>query len=561
MSARTRRLAIAAGIVLAVAAAFGRAASYDFIELDDRGYVADNAIVQKGLTGEGIGWALTSFERANWHPLTWISLMLDRSIGGPGPSTFHVANVVYHAAAAVLLFLLLVRLTAQEGRSAAASLLFAIHPLRVESVVWIAERKDVLSQALGFAALYAWVLWVEKPSRARYVTALGLFAAGLMAKPMLVTLPVLMVLLDRWPLDRFDVRRSVREKLPFFALSALSAIVTLVAQSRAGAVSGLEVVPLPTRLANACVSTIDYLVLTLWPHGLANPYPYDLSRLTLPRVAASALAIAALTALAAGAWRTKPHWSVGWGWYLATLLPVVGIIQVGPQSMADRYTYLPLVGPVVALVWELGDRLARPAAIALAATVVAAFSVLTVRQASLWRDTTTLFEHTISVTGPSAVAHHALGRSLYRQGRFEDSVAELHRSLEIWDRYTQAWVALGESLIKLGRTGEAIEAYQRAVSYGERDPELRAKLSAALTSEGTRRLRGGDLAGAEVELRRAVQASPDDAAAHGALGVVLARAGKLDEAEHEFADAVRLDPENTGFAGNLERIRTMRRGG
>jgi protein O-mannosyl-transferase len=559
MSVGTRRLLIALGLVIVVSGVFGRAAGYDFVELDDHGYVVDNAMVQHGLSGEGVAWAFTTFRQANWHPLTWISLMADASIGGGGPRAFHIGNVVYHAAATVLLFLLLARLTACGGAAAAVALLFALHPLRVESVVWIAERKDVLSQMFAFATLIAWVSWVEKPSPARYTAAAGLYVAGLMAKPMLVTLPLVMLLLDRWPLNRFELARSVREKLPFFALAAASSIVTFFAQSRGGAVSGFATFSLPTRLANACVTTVDYLAMTVWPRGLATPYPYELARLAPARVAACALLIVGLTALAVRAWTTRPHWAVGWGWYLATLAPVIGIVQVGSQSMADRYTYLPLVGPIVALVWELHERLPRAAAIGLLAAVVAPLAFATAAQAALWRDSKTLFSHTIAVTGPNPTAHHALGLALYREGRVEDAIAELRKALEISDRYADAAAALGEASLRAGRNDEALDAYRLAVRDGVRDPAVRAKFAAALSAEGTRRMRAGDPAGAEAALREAVEVLPGDAVAHATLGVALARAGKLDEAERELAAAVSLDPANGGYAANLQRIRQMRK--
>jgi Flp pilus assembly protein TadD len=560
MSRGARRLLIAVGLAVAVFGVFGRAAGYGFIELDDHGYVVDNAMVQRGVSAEGIAWAFTTFRQANWHPLTWISLMVDASIGGGGASAFHVGSIVDHAAATVLLFLLLERLTGCAGRSAAVALLFAIHPLRVESVVWIAERKDVLSQALGFAALYAWVFWIEKPTKARYAAALGFFAAGLLAKPMLVTLPVLMLLLDRWPLERFDLARGLREKLPFFALSLASSVVTLLAQSRGGAVSGLTIFPASTRLANACVTVVDYLVMTVWPHALATPYPYDLARLAPARALACALVIGVVTALAVRAWRAHPHWSVGWGWYLVALTPVIGVVQVGSQPMADRYTYLPLVGPVLALVWELGARLSRPVSVALATVVVAVLAFATTAQAAYWRDSTTLFTHTIAVTGPNAVAHHALGSSLYREGRLDEAIAELRSAVAASDRYSDAWTVLGEALLKAGRNGEALDAYRHAVEDGARDPAVRAKLTAALSAEGARLLRAGDVGGAEGVLREALNGSPENAAAHATLGVVLARSGRLEEAEREFEEAVRRDPSNAGFAGNLERVRKLRRG-
>jgi Flp pilus assembly protein TadD len=311
-------------------------------------------------------------------------------------------------------------------------------------------------------------------------------------------------------------------------------------------------------LANACVALVDYLVMTVWPRALANPYPYDLTRLTPARVVACALLLAAATLLAARTWKSRPHWAVGWGWYLATLLPVIGIVQVGSQAMADRYTYLPLVGPVLAVVWELNGRLARPVAFALATVAVSMLAYLTAAQASLWRDSKTLFAHTIAVTGPNAVAHHALGLALFREGRLPESMAELKTALTITERYADAWTALGEALSRSGRAGEALDAYRNAVADGARDPAVREKLVAALTAEGTRRMRAGDSAGAERALREAVAVSPESATGHATLGVVLARAGRLDEAEREFAEAVRLDPANAGFAGNLERVRAMR---
>jgi protein O-mannosyl-transferase len=566
LSARVRNLLVVAGLVLAVAVVFGRAAGFDFIELDDRSYVVDNPNVRGGLSAGGVVWAFTTFQQANWHPLTWISLQADAALGGGGPKAFHVSNVALHAAAAAFLFLALQAMTGRTGRSAAAALLFAIHPLRAESVVWIAERKDVLSQALGFAALYAWAGWLARPSTARYAATVGLFAAALCAKPMWVTFPVLLLLLDRWPADRFDLVRGVREKLPFFAMSAVSAVVTFAAQSKGGAVGDLTIFPLSTRLANACVVSVEYLVKTLWPRQLANPYPYDLARLTAPRVALCAGILVAITILAARAWKTRPHLAVGWGWYLVTLLPVVGIVQVGSQAMADRYTYLPLVGPVIALVWEVGDRVRAlagrrapvVAGVLLAATVGPA-AVATTAQVAFWRDTETLFRHTIAVTGPNAPAHHAVGLALFRQGRNDEAILELRAALSISERYPEAWTALGETLMAAGRMDEAIAAYERAIALRAADPAIRVKLVAALNASAMRALKGEDVAGAEASLRKGIALSPDDATTHATLGVLLARSGRLDEAEREFAEAVRLDPASEGFRSNLERIRRMRK--
>lgn len=566
MSARARTLLIAAGLALAVVAVYGRAVGFGFVELDDRSYVVDNPHVTGGLSLENAAWAFTTFRQANWHPMTWLSLQADASIGGGGAAVFHASNVALHAAATVFLFLAFAAMTGCPGRSAAAALLFAIHPLRAESVVWIAERKDVLSQALGSAALWTWAGWVRRPSPGLYGASIALFAASLLAKPMWVTLPMLLLLLDRWPLDRFDLPGRIREKLPFVALSAASAVVTVFAQSRGGAVGDLIVFPLATRLGNACVVAVDYLAAAVWPAGLATPYPYDLARLTPLRVAGCALLLAALTALAARAWSRRPHLAVGWAWYLIALLPVIGLVQVGSQARADRYTYLPLVGPAVALVWEvalqlgaLPARRARLAGAALVAAAVVPAAWATSSQVALWRDNEVLFRHTLAVTGPNAIAHHALGLGLFRQGRHDEAAAELRRAVTISERYPEGWTALGEAFLAAGALDDAVAAYEKAVATGAADPALRAKLVAGLNAIAMRRVKEGDVAAAEQLLREAIAFAPTDATSHGSLGVLLARSGRLDEAEREFAEAVRLDPANAGFRSNLDRVRRMRR--
>ena len=561
MTTRRRDALIACGIVLAVALVFGRAVRYDFVELDDRSYVVENPYVLSGPTPASVLWALTTFRQANWHPLTWWSLQLDAAIGGGSASVFHATSIALHAAAAILLFLAFRAMTGCAGRSAAAALLFALHPLRAESVVWISERKDVLSQALGFAALLAWASWVSSGKRSRYGVALALFALALAAKPMMITLPVILLLLDRWPLDRFELVPRLKEKIPFFALSALSAVITVVAQSREGAVVGLTALPVGTRLANAAVSAAHYLVATVWPVGLGNPYPYDYAALTPARVASCTLFLALVTAAAAACWRSRPHLAVGWFWYLVTLLPVAGIIQVGAQAMADRYTYLPLVGPVVAVVWEVGDRLsswagqrARAVGCLLLGVVLVPEAIAATRQVALWRDTETLVRHTLAVTPPNAAAHLSLGLTLLRHDRYDEAIDELHKTLAITDRITEAWVALAEGLVAQKKGAEALDVFRKARTLDPSNDVVQTKLVALLNQESIRRMRDDDLPGAERLAREAVERAPADATSRGTLGVLLARTGHLDEAEREFQEAVRLDPANVGFRTNLERI-------
>jgi len=559
MTAARRDGLIVAGLVLVVAAVFGPTTRYGFVELDDRSYVIDNPHVLGGPTPDNLGWAFTTFHQANWHPLTWISLQCDAAIGGGKPATFHATSIALHAAAASLLFLTLTALTGCAGRSAAVALLFAVHPLRVESVVWISERKDVLSQALGFATLLAWTRWVRAPSSGRYAAALGLFAAALIAKPMMVSLPVLLLLLDRCPLDRFDLVPRLREKLPFFALSAASAAVTVVAQSHGGAVVELLRLPVGTRIANACVAAVHYLAATVWPAGLAIPYPYEPDALGPARVLFCAVVLVALTVGAIRCWNKKPHLAVGWFWYLVTLLPVSGIVQVGAQSMADRYTYLPMIGPLTAMVWEIADRIrARTVAWSLVGVIVAASAVATVRLSRDSRATETLMRHTLAVTGPNPSAHLILGLALARAGRPAEGIPEIQKAVTLSARYTEAWVTLAEALVADGRAGDAIDAFRRALALDPGNRVVRSKFAASLSAEGIRALRAGDVGAAERLLREAIVIAPGDASAHGALGVVLARTDRPDEAERELAEALRLDPGNQGFRNNLERVRARR---
>ena len=400
-----RNLIIGVLLVLAVAATYAPVACYDFLNLDDNSYVTENKNVRDGLTWAGARWAFTSLERGNWHPLTWFSHMVDCQVFGIRPGGMytvgdqhfvnghHLVNVGLHAASTVLLFWLLTRMTAAVWPSAVVAGLVALHPLHVESVAWIAERKDVLSVFLGLLALLAYVRYAERPSVARYVPVFVLLALGLMAKPMLVTLPLVMLLLDYWPLGRYPLRiancelriqtapargffksairnpqsaisfgrtstlRLVLEKLPLFVLGAGCCVATIFAQHGAGAMEFAEKISWPARVSNAAVAYVVYLGQTFWPAGLAVFYPHV--ERPLGQAAAAAIFLLGVTALAIWQIRRRPYLAVGWFWYLGTLVPVIGLVQVGKQAMADRYTYLPLVGVFIAMVWSLVDLLGR----------------------------------------------------------------------------------------------------------------------------------------------------------------------------------------------------------
>ncbi|HET9299675.1 MAG TPA: hypothetical protein VFO11_06990, partial [Candidatus Polarisedimenticolaceae bacterium] len=349
------------GIGVATTAVFARSLTCGFVGYDDPGYVLENPRVLGGLSWDGLRWAFTTTRQANWHPLTWLSLMADATMGGTNPAVFHTTNVLLHVLASILLFHVLRLATEETWKPALVAAVFALHPLRVESVTWIAERKDVLAAVFWMATLFAWVRFRLSARRGWLAAAVVLFVLGLLAKPMLVTLPGVLALLEIWPLAR--VHRGWRPLLlwlsPFLLLSALSSVVTLWAQRVGGAVGTLEGFPLGARVANAVVSAAVYLGQGLWPAGLATPYPYRWETIAPARVALSALVLAALTALALRARKRRPWAFVGWLWYLGTLAPVLGLIQVGEQSHADRYTYLPMIGMTLWLVWDAAALLPR----------------------------------------------------------------------------------------------------------------------------------------------------------------------------------------------------------
>ena len=558
MTARSggrRAVVIAVGLALAVAAAFGQTASFRFIDLDDRYYVADNPNLQAPVDGGTLAWAFTTFRGGNWHPLTWLSLMADQAWGGGRPAAFHVTNVLLHLASTLLLFRLLSVLTGEIGASGFVALLFGIHPLHVESVAWVVERKDTLSTAFGLAALLAWVRWVGAPSRGRYAEALVLFAASLMSKPMFVTLPLLLIAMDAWPLARFEPKASVVEKVPLFVLSAAGALTAIAAQHAEGGVASFARFSPGVRLANAVVSAAAYLGKTVWPARLAIPYPLDPASLTAVKVGA---ALALLLAIAGIAWRTRashPWIAFGATWYAIALLPVAGLVQVGSQAMADRYTYVPLIGPFVAGTWEAMFWLRqRPAVWApvCAALVAVPLMIVTFHQTALWRDSETLFTHVVAVTENNTQAHIVLSAAHSAAGRFDEALAQAQEAIRLSPRSDDAHACAAAALARSGRNAEAAEEYEKALAILPGKPSRLAGL-------GNVEVRLDRLDAAEGHLRAAIALEPRDASARKSLGVVLAKTGRLDEATREFEEVVRLNPSDAGARANLERARGMRR--
>jgi Tfp pilus assembly protein PilF len=547
---------IVLGLLLATAVAYEPVRHNGFISFDDGVYLTENPHVRRGLDAEAFAWAFQAGYAGNWHPLTWLSHMADVALWGLDPVPHHLTNVALHAASAVMLFLLLRVLTRRDGASAFVAAVFAVHPLHVESVAWAAERKDVLSALLGLVSLWAWVRWRLGGRRAYYGLSLAAFAAGLTAKPMLVSVPVLLVLLELLPVLPGHVRRggAPRERLAWLAsrllphgvLALASAWVTVYAQSAGGAVTGVATLPVGARLANAVTSCATYLGLAVAPRDLAIVYPYPIGGVPAGKLVVSLVVVGAVSAWAWWRRRTQSWVAFGWLWYLVTLLPVVGIVQIGQQAMADRYTYLPLIGVSIAAGMELSDRLDRRRVLLLVLALMLVWIGLTRRQVALWKDDLTLFGHAVRVTERNYIARDRLGNALADAGRHEQAVAEYEAAIAIRPGFADPYNNLGLSLEALGRPEEAVARYDQAIA---RDPEL----AAAHANRGNALDTLGRLDEAEQAFLAALGLEPDAPRVHNSLGVTLAREGRLDEAVAAFREAIRLDPDYGGAWLNFGR--------
>ncbi len=541
-----RRAVVSLLLVVATVAVYARVATFEFINYDDSGYVRDNGHVLDGLTPEGVVWAFTTTAQANWHPLTWLSLQLDAELGGSSPRVFHTTNIVLHVAGVLLLFLLFERMTGSLWRSALVAALFAIHPLHVESVAWVAERKDVLSTACGLLACHGWLSALERRGFKYRALTVAAYAASLLAKPMLVSLPILLLLFDVWPLRRTDpLRRLVVEKAPLFALAAASCIVTVIVQSHGGAMRSLTQYPLAARAGNAAVSYVLYLAKAIWPSGLTIYYPYPYEGLRAWEVAGAVLALAVATYVCVRARANAPYLFVGWLWYLVTLVPVIGLIQVGSQAMADRYTYVPLIGPFAMLAFGLPDLsrravarkgpvvVALPAAAALA--LVVAFAAAAWRQAGYWRDSVVLFERSLAVTTENAMAHNSLAFALFDRGQLDRAVEHCEEAVRIAPDMGDAQSNLVQGYLAQGRMEEAAARTREALRL--RPDDARTHVNAGLIA----RMEGRD-DDAISSFREAIRLDPDEQPAHLNYGAILVAHGRRDEAVVQFQEAVRLRP-------------------
>ena len=523
----SRRTALALGaalILIAVLTVYVQVRSFPFINYDDPQYVVGNPQVQKGLTAESAAWAFRSTEEANWHPLTWLSHMADVEMHGLRPGGHHMSAVVIHAAAAILLFAAFLLMTGSALRALAVALLFAVHPLHAESVAWVAERKDVLSGLFWCAGLLAYAAYARRPSPARFAGVFLCFAAGLMSKPMVITFPFALLLLDFWPLGRLrreTAGKLLLEKLPLLLLIPISAAVTVIAQKSGGAVRTLEEAPLLARLGNAAVSYAAYLLKTIWPANLAPFYPWKAPAALA--VVGSILLLAAITALAIRARKSHPWLLAGWLWYLGTLVPVIGIVQVGEQSLADRYTYLPLIGIFAAIVWG-GAEAARAAGAPFSLRAIATgvwiliLMVVAGRYAATWRSSIDVWSRSIEVAQrPTSDMHLSLGLAYAESGRIPEALAQQRKAVEL-----------------------DLES-------------LTARLALATTLKAS-----GDFAAAAAELEAAKRIDPKVADVHNNLGNAYDRLGDVERAEAGYREALRLDPRLAEAHMNLATLLSRR---
>lgn len=527
---------------------FQRTLPQGFIDLDDPDYASQNVQVQNGLTADGFRWTFTSGESANWHPLTWLSLMLDAQLYGNSARGFHFTNNLLHALNAVLAFLALWKLTKNLWPSALCAALFAWHPLRVESVAWIAERKDVLSGLFFWLTLLAYSGYVARrriqspQSKIFYAGALLLFAGGLMSKPMLVTVPFLLLLLDFWPLQRLtmdDWRRGgklILEKIPFLLLSAASCIVTFFVQKNWGAV--VESQSIGERFANAFVALARYLVSFFWPQNLAIVYPLPLHWSFLV-VAASAILVICVSVLAIFQVRHRPWIFAGWFWFVGMLIPVIGVVQVGLQAMADRYTYLPIVGLEIALLWTLREwKVPALLKTATASVALAGCVILTTGQIGFWKSPRTLYEHALAVTKNNYPADCYLGTTLLNSNRFDDAAVYFHRAIALKPDFNDAWFKLGMTCANAGKIDDALAAYRQLHAINPNYALADYNIGALLLGEN-------HPTEAIPYFTSALQKKKDYVPAYVALGTTAARLQKPDAAIGYFEKALALKPNNS----------------
>jgi Flp pilus assembly protein TadD len=487
---------------------FWQVRNFDFVKYDDSVYVYENPHVLNGLTADSIWWAFTTGFARFWHPLTWLSLMLDCQLFGPSPGWMHMENVLLHIINTLLLFAVLKKMTGALWQSAFVAALFALHPLHVESVAWIAERKDVLSTFFWLLAMWAYVQYVKKPGAARYLMTLLVFALGLMAKPMLVTLPFVFLLLDYWPLERKISRHLLWEKIPFIVLSIVSSVIAFIAQQSGRSFVSFAAIPsLKFRIANVFLSYAQYINKMFWPCNLAVFYPFDSAGILFWQVTACVLLLLGITFFVVHLGRGRRYLPVGWFWFLVTLIPVIGLVRYTMSAYADRYTYIPYIGLFIMIAWSLPQLLSklpqRKIVLGVSMVIVlTAFGICAHRQTSFWKNSFTLFSHANEVTQNNYIAYDNIGLTYSDLGHYAEAINAYQQAIKINPDYEVAYYNLGNAYGHLGRLSQAIEAYQQAVEI-----------------------------------------KPDYAMAYSNLGVAYGSLARYDEAIDAFKQAVKIEPD------------------
>ena len=565
-----RLIAIGIFLIVVTFIAYFKVLGYEFLNFDDNQYVTENPHITNGFSYEDVVWAFTESYASNWHPITWLSHMLDFEIYGLDPFGHHLTNLIFHALNGILLFFVLIRMTGAIWKSAFVAVLFALHPLNVESVAWIAERKNVLSGFFFFLTIWMYISYSER--KQFYGWMLLFFALGLMAKPMLVTLPFLLILLDVWPLKRLGFGEPVSvepksselksilfiEKIPLFILALGSSVVTYMAQRGGDAVRSTELRSLFSSTANALVSYVEYLQKMAWPRNLSVFYPHPGDAVSVWKALVCGMVLVAITTAVIRGMRSAPYLAVGWFWYLGTLVPVIGLVQVGEQAMADRYTYIPMIGIFICIAWGIPDLLKNRKQMflpVLGGVFISFLMALTWNQVKYWENSVTLFEHSISINeneSPSfVIAYNNLGHALLNENRLEEAVLKFQRAIEINPRYSKPQNNLGNAFSGLKRYDEAIEHYKKAIAVEPGYAEAFNNLANALRQKG-------NLKESVFYYKEAIRQKEAYDEAHFNLGIVLSQQGKYDEAISQYTKALEINPGFTQAHNNLAGLLAQR---
>jgi tetratricopeptide (TPR) repeat protein len=564
MRGKRKVVIIYVALTLAAFIAFEQVRRNGFISFDDYQYVTQNPHVNGGISCESVLWAFTSPHCGMWHPLTSLSHMLDCELFGLNPAGHHLANLLLHILNTLLLFSVLKAMTGAVWQSAFVAAVFALHPLNVESVAWIAERKNLLSCLFWLLTIAAYLCYVRRPSVSRYLLTLLVFVMALMSKPVVVTLPLVLLLLDYWPFGRFDfglnwkkLYRLVLEKVPFLTLSGAVSVVTLVVQQNIGAVVPTGGLPLKIRIANTFVSYLKYIEKMFWPSRLAMFYPHPAGKLSMWQAAASALVLLGISMWVIRLARSHRYLPVGWLWYLVTLLPVIGLVQSGEQAWADHYAYVPLIGMFIIIAWGLDDMSAnrryRKVVLGAAAAIVLAVLLLCTRiQVRYWQDNITLYEHTLTVTENNTGIHYNLGLALWSQGKIDEAISHFYQSIKIFPNSPDVHNSMGLALLEKGKPDGAIMYFTNALKLKPDCLDAQLSLGTALAAQGKFDQAIG-------HFNKVLEIKPDDARAHYNLGQAYAQQGDFEKAFEHWNQALELQPDSTVFIDNLARMMAIHR--